>query len=65
MLNDGTNWYEGTVNGIYGGFTHKTSILAPSQSTGSVGISYAVTSTAPFTWGSVDSLSFNGSYEIA
>jgi hypothetical protein len=62
MLNNGFAWYQGTVNGTYTGSVDKSSII--SQSNGGVNSSEAVTNSHPFTWGNLDSLQFNGSYEI-
>jgi hypothetical protein len=59
MLDNGIHWYQGIVNGTYTGATNKSAIIYPNTS----GWSDAVTSTSPFTWGSADSLQFNGSYE--
>ena len=61
MLDNGNAWYQGTVNGTYSGFTNRTAIIA--QSPGGANSSQGITSTFPFTWGSTDSLQFNGSYE--
>lgn len=61
MLDDGNNWYQGTVNGVYSGLTSKTAIIA--QSAGGVNSSEGVSGTFPFTWGNLDSLQFSGSYE--
>jgi len=61
MLDNGLAWYQGIVNGTYSGFTEKTAIIALSP--GGYNSSEAVTSVHPITWGSTDSLMFNGSYE--
>ena len=61
ILNDGFAWYQATVNGTYSGVTNKTAIIA--QSAGGANSSEAVTATHPFTFGSADSIQFNGSYE--
>jgi hypothetical protein len=63
ILNNGLAWYQGTVNGTYSGATNKSAIIA--QSAGGVNSSEAVTATHPFTFGTSDSIQFNGSYEIA
>jgi hypothetical protein len=63
ILNNGLAWYQGTVNGTYTGAVDKSSIIA--QSSGGANSSEAVTATHPFTFGSADSIQFNGSYEIA
>jgi len=61
MLDNGFAWYQGIINGTYSGFTEKAAIIALSP--GGYNSSEAVTSVHPFTWGSTDSLMFNGSYE--
>jgi hypothetical protein len=61
MLDNGFAWYQGIINGTYTGATGKSSIIA--QSPGGFNSSEAVTAVHPFTWGSTDSLMFNGSYE--
>jgi hypothetical protein len=62
MLDNGLAWYQGTVNGDLAGAVDKTGIIA--QSPGGFNSSEAVTNIRPFTWGNLDSLQFNGSYEI-
>jgi hypothetical protein len=62
MLDNGLAWYQGTVNGDLVGAVDKTGIIA--QSPGGFNSSEAVTNIRPFTWGNLDSLQFNGSYEI-
>jgi hypothetical protein len=59
----GIDWYQGLMNGAYGGFTTKSSILAPS--TASIGKSSGLDATLPFAWGDGDYFVWNGSYEIA
>lgn len=61
MLDNGINWYQGTVNGTYSGLTDRTSIICDTAGVNAA----AVTATTPFTWGAGDSLIFNGSYEAA
>jgi hypothetical protein len=63
ILDQGIDWYQGLMNGSYGGFTTKSSILAPS--TLSIGKSSGLDATLPFTWGNNDYFVWNGSYEIA
>ena len=60
MLNNGTDWYSGTVNGGRLGNSSKTEIQW--QNTG--GTADGVSPTVPFVWGDTDELEFNGSYEI-
>jgi len=62
ILNDGAAWYQATVTGQYGGFTNKTAIIGQSSGANS---SEGITGTFPFTFGNLDSIQFNGSYEIA
>ena len=61
ILNDGAAWYQATVNGQYGGFTDKTAVIG--QSAGGANSSQSITGVFPFTFGNLDSLQFNGSYE--
>jgi hypothetical protein len=58
ILDNGVNWYTGIVNGTYTGDVDKSSIITTSTPSG------ALTANIPFTWGNLDSLQFNGSYEI-
>lgn len=60
ILDSGNAWYQATVNGQYGGETFRTSIIGQSAGANS---SQGVTATFPITWGNLDSLQFNGSYE--
>lgn len=62
MLDNTVAWYAGVVNGTYSGNTTKSAILCTTSGTHAFG---AVSPTTPFTWGTGDSLMFNGSYEIA
>jgi hypothetical protein len=59
LLDNTVAWYQATVNGVYGNFTDKTALIHDTAGSGSV----SVTNSTPFTWGSTDSLQFNGSYE--
>lgn len=62
ILDAGNAWYQATVNGQYSGVTHKSSIIGQSAGANS---SQGITSTFPITWGNLDSLQFNGSYEAS
>jgi hypothetical protein len=62
ILNSGNAWYGGIANGAYSGFADKTAIITSQTSSN---VWEAVTSTFPITFGDLDSLQFNGSYEIA
>ena len=59
ILDNGVNWYTGIVNGTYTGAVDRSSIITTASPSG------ALTANIPFTWGNLDSLQFNGSYEIA
>ena len=61
MLDNGNAWYQATANGEYGGFTTKTALIG--QSAGGANSSQGVTGTFPFTFGNLDSIQFNGTYE--
>jgi hypothetical protein len=61
MLNSGVAWYSGLVNGGRIGNTSKAEI----QWQTAAGTADPLSATVPFTWGSADAFSFNGSYEIA
>ena len=61
LLDNGNAWYQATVNGEYGGLTDKSAIIG--QSSGGANSSQGIDTIFPFTWGSGDSLQFNGSYE--
>lgn len=61
MLDNGLNWYNALMNG--GRFGSSTVTEIQWQNTSGVGV--GVESTVPFTWGNLDELSWNGSYEIA
>ena len=54
-------WYSGLVNGGRTGNTSKAEI----QWQTAAGTADPLSATVPFTWGSADAFSFNGSYEIA
>ena len=61
LLDNGTAWYNATVNGARAGFNYK----APIQYQAVGGTANDVNSTQPFTWVSTDRFIWNGSYEIA
>jgi hypothetical protein len=63
ILDNGNTWYQAIANGEYGGFTYKTAMIG--QSAGGVNSSQGIDATFPFTFGNLDSLQFNGSYEAA
>jgi hypothetical protein len=60
ILNNGTAWYSGLMNGGRNSNTSYSEIQI--QNTG--GTADGISSTVPFTWGDIDELSFAGSYEI-
>ena len=60
LLDNGTAWYSGLMNGGRNGNTSYSEIQV--QNTG--GTANGISATYPFTWGDTDELSFNGSYEI-
>jgi hypothetical protein len=61
LLDNGTAWYNATLNGARAGFNHKTAI----QYQGGAGTALDVNATQPHTWASTDRFLWNGSYEIA
>jgi hypothetical protein len=61
LLDNGTAWYNATLNGARAGFNYKTAIQY--QVVG--GTADSITPTAPFTWTNSDRFLWNGSYEIA
>jgi hypothetical protein len=61
LLDNGTAWYNATVNGARAGFNYK----APIQYQGGAGTALDVNATQPYTWASTDRFLWNGSYEIA
>jgi hypothetical protein len=61
LLDNGSAWYNATLNGARAGFNFKTAIQY--QSTG--GTAVDVRSNQPFTWASTDRFIWNGSFEIA
>tara|TARA_R110002126_G_scaffold15234_5_gene62713 strand:+ start:121 stop:1674 length:1554 start_codon:yes stop_codon:yes gene_type:complete len=54
-----SQWFTGTVSGTYQGITTASAVLVNSSP------ALPVNATTPFAWGNLDSLQFNGSYEIA
>jgi hypothetical protein len=61
LLDNGTAWYNATLNGARAGFNYKTAIQY--QATG--GTANDVNATQPFTWTTSDRFLWNGSFEIA
>jgi len=61
LLDNGSAWYNATVNGARAGFNYK----APIQFQTSSGTANDVNATNPFTWAPNDRFLWNGSYEIA
>ncbi len=61
LLDNGSAWYNATLNGARAGFNFKTAIQY--QSTG--GTAVDVRSNQPFTWASTDRFIWNGSFEMA
>jgi len=61
LLDNGTAWYNATVNGARAGFNFR----APIQYQGGAGTALDVNATQPFTWTNSDRFLWNGSYEIA
>ncbi len=61
LLDNGSAWYNATVNGARAGFNYK----APIQYQGGAGTALDVNATQPFTWTNSDRFLWNGSYEIA
>ena len=61
ILDNGNAWYQAIANGEYGGFTSKTALIG--QSAGGANSSQGISGLFPFTFGNLDSIQFNGSYE--
>jgi hypothetical protein len=61
LLDNGTAWYNATVNGARAGFNYKTAIQY--QAVG--GTANDINATQPFTWANSDRFLWNGSFEIA
>jgi len=61
LLDNGSAWYNATMNGARAGFNNR----APMQFQTSSGTANDVNATNPFTWASTDRFLWNGSYEIA
>jgi hypothetical protein len=60
LLDNGTAWYNATMNGARAGFNYK----APIQYQGGAGTALDVNATQPYTWANSDRFLWNGSYEI-
>jgi hypothetical protein len=61
LLDNGTAWYNATINGARAGFNYKTAIQY--QAVG--GTANDINATQPFTWANSDRFLWNGSFEIA
>lgn len=61
LLDNGTAWYNATMNGARAGFNNRSAIQY--QNTG--GTASDTNATQPFTWTTSDRFIWNGSYEIA
>jgi hypothetical protein len=61
LLDNGTAWYNATVNGARAGFNYKAAIQY--QAVG--GTANDINATQPFTWANSDRFLWNGSFEIA
>jgi len=61
LLDNGSAWYNATVNGARAGFNYK----APIQYQAVGGTANDINATQPFTWTTSDRFLWNGSYEIA
>jgi collagen type VII alpha len=62
LLDNGSAWYNATVNGARAGFNHKAAIQYQHNSNGTA---VEINPTQPFTWTNGDRFIWNGSYEIA
>ena len=62
LLDNGTAWYSGLMNGGRNGSTTLSEIQVNNSGTNTTA---GISPTFPFTWGDTDELSFAGSYEIA
>jgi hypothetical protein len=62
LLDNGSAWYNATVNGARAGFNHKAAIQYQHNSNGTA---VEINPTQPFTWTTSDRFIWNGSYEIA
>jgi hypothetical protein len=60
LLDNGSAWYNATLNGARAGFNYKTAI----QYQGGAGTALDVNATQPFTWANSDRFLWNGSYEL-
>jgi hypothetical protein len=61
LLDNGTAWYNATMNGARAGFNYKAALQFQTSS----GTANDVNASNPFTWASTDRFLWNGSYEIA
>ncbi len=61
LLDNGSAWYNATLNGARAGFNYK----APIQYQAVGGTANDINATQPFTWTTSDRFIWNGSYEIA
>ena len=61
LLDNGSAWYNATVNGARAGFNYK----APIQYQAVGGTANDINATQPFTWTTSDRFLWNGSYEIS
>ncbi len=62
LLDNGSAWYNATMNGARAGFNHKAAIQYQHNSNGTA---VEINPTQPFTWTNGDRFIWNGSYEIA
>lgn len=60
LLDNGSAWYNATVNGARAGFNYKSTIQY--QAVG--GTADSITPTTPFTWTNTDRFLWNGTYEL-
>jgi hypothetical protein len=62
LLDNGSAWYNATLNGARAGFNTKAAMQFVNHNNGTAG---DVNATNPFTWANGDRFIWNGSYEIA
>jgi len=62
LLDNGSAWYNATLNGARAGYNYKAAMQYQHISNGTAA---DVNATAPFTWANTDRFIWNGSYEIA
>ena len=58
-LDNGNGWYFGVANGEYSGSASTVTPLCTTATTAAA----AVDATHPFTWGNLDTLTINGTYQ--